>query len=306
MAVIAAGQRRAGRPRQKGRGREARAALLFVLPAAIGYVTFVLVPAARSFWFSFTDYDVLTPATWVGTDNYERMFGDPVFWNAVRVTIQYVLINIGVQTLVALGLALLMQRLTQSLVVRGIVLGPYLVANVVTALVWLWILDYQIGIGNQFLEWAGLGRRAFFGDEGLAIPTIALINVWRHMGYTALLIFAGLQTIPRMYYEAAAIDGASEWRMFRSVTLPLLRPVMALVLVVTIVGSFQIFDTVAVTTRGGPVNATRVMYHYIYELAFTRFDFGYASAISVALFVMLLGVTLVQLKLTRAGSSDLA
>jgi len=130
--------------------------------------------------------------------------------------------------------------------------------------------------------------------------------VWRYLGYTSLLIFAGLQTIPKDYYEAAAIDGASEWRMFTSVTMPLLRPVLALVLVITVVGSFQIFDTVAVTTKGGPVNATRVIYYYIYQQAFERFDLGYASALAAVLVVLLSALAYLQLKLMRSNSSDLA
>ncbi|WP_246005330.1 carbohydrate ABC transporter permease [[Actinomadura] parvosata] len=125
------------------------------------------------------------------------------------------------------------------------------------------------------------------------------------MGYTALLIFAGLQMIPPSVYEAAAIDGASEWRTFWRVTLPLLRPVMALVMVLSVIGSFQVFDTIAVTTSGGPINATRVIYFYIYDLAFNRFNFGYAAALSSVLFVLLAGIAYVQLRLSRAGESDL-
>jgi multiple sugar transport system permease protein len=168
------------------------------------------------------------------------------------------------------------------------------------------MMDYSTGIINVVIDGLGLERMAFFGDEMLAIPTIALINVWRFLGYTALLIFAGLQTIPGEYYEAASLDGASEWRMFRSITLPLLRPVMALVLVITIVGSFQIFDTVAVTTTGGPVNSTRVIYYYIYQQAFERFDLGYASAMAVVLAILLAAVAYFQLKIMRSNSSDLS
>src|SRR5699024_3956173 len=150
---------------------------------------------------------------------------------------------------------------------------------------WFWMVDYSTGIVNVVIEGLGLDRVAFFGNEATAIPTIALINVWRIVGYTALLVFAGLQSIPRELYEAGALDGASEVPMFRSITPRLLRPLLALVIVITVVGSFQIFDTVAVTTQGGPVNATRVIYYYIYQQAFERFDLGYASALSVFLHV---------------------
>ena len=135
---------------------------------------------------------------------------------------------------------------------RGIVLTPYLVSNVVTALLWLLLLDYQLGIVNELLEWVGIGRQSLLGQPDLVVPTIAMVNVWRHVGYTALLIFAGLQTISPQVYEAAKVDGASEWSMFWRITLPLLRPYLAMVLIVTSIGSFQVFDTVSVATQGGP------------------------------------------------------
>ena len=166
------------------------------------------------------------------------------------------------------------------------------------------MMDYQIGAVNVFLDWIGLDRVAFFGESAWAIPTVAFINVWRHMGYTALLVFAGLQTINKSVYEAADIDGAGEGRKFFSITLPLLRPVLAMVLVVTVIGSFQIFDTVSVTTQGGPVNATRVINYYIWDLAFGQLDFGYASAVAMVLFVILMLVSLIQMKLMRADESD--
>lgn len=280
-------------------------ALAMILPALIGFLLFMLWPTINGIWLSFTDYNLLTPANFVGLTNYERMFADPIFWNAAAVTLQYVLINIGIQTIMALLIAVLMHRLTESTFVRSIVLAPYLVSNVVAALIFLWILDTQLGIGNQFLASLGLERIPFLGQESTVIPTIALINVWRHMGYTALLIFAGLQTIPDSVYEAARVDGANEWRMFWRITIPLLRPILALVLIMTIVGSFQVFDTVAVTTNGGPVNSSRVLQLYIYEMAFGRFQFGYASALSVALLAILLVVTALQYRLSRAGETDL-
>lgn len=292
-----------GKRRRRG---DAKVALFFIAPAALGFLAFYLIPSLRGIWFSFTDQNLIGAGEFVGVDNYTRMFGDPLFWNALGVTVEYVVINIGVQTVLAVAIAVLMHRLTRSAVIRGIILLPYLVANVVVALVWFWMMDYSTGIINVFLDAIGGDRMAFFGNETLAIPTIALINVWRYVGYTALLVFAGLQTIPTQLYEAAALDGASEVRMFRSITLPLLRPVLALVLVITLVGSFQIFDTVAVTTQGGPINSTRVIYYYIYQQAFEKFDLGYASAMSVFLLVVLALVAYFQLKIMRSNSSDLA
>lgn len=277
--------------------------LAFIVPAGIGLVAFYIWPLLRGIWLSFTEYNLLTPEKLNGLANYQRMVGDSIFWNAVVVTLEYVVINIGFQTIMALAIAVLMQRLTESTLVRSIVLTPYLVSNVVVAMLWLWVLDNTLGISNEIIQ-ALTGESVNFFSSTLGIPTIAFINVWRHMGYTALLVFAGLQTINKSVYEAADIDGAGEGRKFFSITLPLLRPVLAMVLVVTVTGSFQIFDTIAITTQGGPVNATRVIYFYIYDLAFGQLDFGYASALAMVLFMLLIGISMIQLKLMRAGESD--
>lgn len=291
--------------RSRASKKDLRLAIIFLTPAAIGFLVFLVWPTLRGIWLSFTSYNLLTPAEFVGFANYERMLGDPVFWNSMKVTVEYVVINIGLQTAIALIIALLMHRLTQSTLLRGIVLMPYLVSNVVTAIVFLWVLDVQFGVANQVLEWIGVDKIGFLSSETWAIPTIALINVWRHVGYTALLIFAGLQMLPNDVFEAAKLDGAGEFRSFFSITMPLLRPIMALVLIMTVIGSFQVFDTVAVTTGGGPANATNVLQLYIYDVAFGRFQFGYASAMSVALLLVLGIITFIQFRLTRAGSSDM-
>lgn len=297
------------RPRQTkppGRGGDLPFALLCILPAGIGFVLFYLYPSIRGFYFSLTRYSLLGEPTFIGFGNYARIFRDPLFYNSLVVTVQYVFYNIVFQTILAVGIAVLMHRLTQSTLVRGIILLPFLISNVIAALVWFWLLDFQIGIVNEFIAFVGLDRIAFFGDANTAIPTIAMVNVWRHMGYTALLVFAGLQTIPGYVYEAAAVDGSTEWKSFWRITLPLLRPILALVLVITVTGSFQVFDTVAVTTRGGPVNATRVIQVYIIQKGFTQNEFGYASALSVILFIILAAIALIQLRVLNAGESDLA
>lgn len=300
--------------RAAGRGAAGRAAsrrrrlllpLAFLAPAGLGYLVFYLWPTLRGIWLSFTSFNLLTPAEFVGLDNYRRMVQDPLFWDSLWITVLYVVLNIGLQTVLALVIALLMHQLTQSTFLRGVVLSPFMVSNVVAALVWLWILDTQFGVANQVLEWLGIGSIGFLTDEFWSIPTIAMINVWRHMGYTALLIFAGLQTLPNTVYEAARTDGAGEGRIFFSITMPLLRPILALVLIMTIIGSFQVFDTVAVTTSGGPANSTNVLQLYIYDMAFGRFQFGYAAAMSVALLIVLGIITFIQFKLTRANQTDL-
>lgn len=285
--------------------RELATALLFVAPAAIGFLVFFAYPTARGFYLSLTDYSILGSPQFIGLDNFRALVDDAVFWTSLKVTTWYVVLNIVFQTAIALGMAVLMHRLTKSTLIRGVLLFPYLIANVVVALLWFWLLDYQIGIVNAALDAVGISKQAFFGNEHWTIPTIAFVNTWRHMGYTALLIFAGLQAIPRTVYEAGALDGASESKMFWHITMPLLRPILVLVLVITVTGSFQVFDTVAVTTKGGPGNASRVIQLYIFEQAFNRQHFGYASAISVVLFVLLLAVAVAQLKLLRGDRSDL-
>jgi multiple sugar transport system permease protein len=296
---------RAGKPFWRRNYGDMRIALFFITPALIGFIAFFLIPTVRGIYLSFTEYSILGEPSWIGIKNYTTILGDELFWNAMGVTLQYVGLNIGFQTVIALCLALLMHRVAKSTFIRGALLMPFLVANVVVALLWFWMLDYQIGIVNEIISWLGLPRIPFFGSEQWAIPTIAGVNVWRHMGYTALLIFAGLQSIPHHVYEVASLDGASPTRTFWSITMPLLRPVMVLVLVVTVIGSFQVFDTVAVTTGGGPINASRVIQMYIYQKAFSESDFGYASALSVILFLILALVAFVQMKFLKGNESDL-
>ncbi|HKT56483.1 MAG TPA: sugar ABC transporter permease [Microbacterium sp.] len=307
-SIVTGARRGSPGPRAYGRRRprsDFRVALLFIAPALIGLVVFYIVPTIRGVYLSFTDYSILGEPTWVGGKNYAALVKDPLFWNSLAVTAEYVIINIVVQTVIAVGLGLLMNHIAKSTLVRGMLLMPYLVANVIAAMVWFWLLDYNLGIVNDIISSLGMPRIAFFGDSFWAIPTQAIINTWRNMGYTSLLIFAGLQAIPDTVYEAARIDGAGPVTTFRKITLPLLRPVLALVLVLTVTGSFQIFDTVAVTTQGGPVNATRVIQYYIYQVAFGQQEFGYGSAIAVVLFVILGVIAFAQMKLLRGNQSDL-
>lgn len=285
--------------------QETAVAWLFLMPSLIGFVVFYAIPAVRGVAISFTDWDLLTEPNNVGFENYRMLIQDEDFWNALKVTSAYVLWNIPIQTFIAVIIAVMMDRVTKSTLVRGILLLPWLMPNVVVALLWLWLLDPTLGFVNVTLEFLGFDSIAFLGQPSSAIGSIAGINVWRHMGYTALLIFAGLQTIPKSVYEAAAIDGASEMRIFWQITVPLLRPVLVFVLVTSVIGSFQIFDTVAITTQGGPVNATEVLNWLIYEHAFVRFNMGYATTVSIALFLILILVSLIQMRILRADETDL-
>jgi multiple sugar transport system permease protein len=286
--------------------RDVGTAWLFILPSLIGFITFYAVPAVRGLYFSFTDWDMLSDPKFVGVDNYVKIFSDIQFWRSLQVTAYYVLLNIPVQTALAIGLAVMMDRVVKSTLVRSIFILPWLLPAVIVATIWAWMLNPALGPVGSIFRALGLPEQPFLGSPDQAMPSIALINIWQYTGNAALLVFAGLQTIPKEVYEAGAIDGASERRMFWSITLPLLRPVLVFVLVTTVIGSFQVFDTIAVTTIGGPVGATRVIIWYIFEYAFSRFQMGYATAVSVILFLILITITFIQMRVLRADSSDMA
>ncbi len=292
-----------------------KVAIWFLLPSLIGFLVFYLIPTIRAIRLSFQKVSILNPAaaTSVGWENYTDIMEDADFWNSAWVTLQYVVINIGIQTVLALGLAVLMSRLTESLIVRATILLPWILPNILVGLLFLFIFDPTVGIVAQVFKFFGFDPIAFLASTTWVIPALALINVWKFTGYTALLFFAGLQTIPKMLYEAGSIDGATEWQMFRSITIPLLRPILALVMVVSLIGSFQVFDVVAAAgggvqgSPGDPLGKSRVLYLYIYENAFLfQNKFGYAAALATILMIFLTVITLLQLRLLRADQSDLA
>jgi multiple sugar transport system permease protein len=267
---------------------------------------FYLVPIFRAVEISFTDWNLLRPGKWVGFSNYIKIWNDKNFWHAMKLTLLYVLYNIPLQTALALFIAVLADRLSQSVLLRAIIVAPYLISNVVAAMVWLLMLDPLLGMTNEFIRWIGGSQVPFLTSPNYALMSVAGISIWRHVGFTALLFYTGLKSIPQYLYEAARIEGASEWQQFRHITLPLLRPVFAFILVTSVIGSFQVFDVIAVTTTGGPANSTRVILYYIYENAFRFNKMGYASALSVVLFALLIGVTLIQMRMLRGGESDLS
>ncbi len=280
---------------------------LFILPSLIGFLAFYAVPAVRSVFISFTEWNLLTEAKFVGLANYQDIFADDRFWRSLQVTLTYVLWNIPLQTVLAVFIAVMMDRIHNSSILRGFIILPWLMPNVIVALLFLWLLDPTLGIVNIFFEAIGIGRQSFFGSPDQAIATIAGVNIWRHMGYNAILIFAGLKTIPRSLYEAATVDGATGWKQFWSITLPLLRPVLVFVIVTSVIGSFQVFDTIAVATQGGPAGATRTIIYYIYQEVFERrISMGTATAASVVLFLILVTVTIIQTRYLNANQSDLA
>jgi multiple sugar transport system permease protein len=280
---------------------------LFILPSLIGFTAFFAVPAFRSVIISFHSWNLLSDAKFIGLENYQTIFADERFWRSLQITLTYVLWNIPIQTVLAILIAVLLDKMSQSTLLRGIIILPWLMPNVIVALLFVWLLDPTLGIVNLFLQAIGIGKQGFFGVPDQAIASIAGVNIWRHMGYNAILIYAGLKTIPKSLYEAATVDGAGTWVQFWRITLPLLRPVLVFVLVTTVIGSFQIFDTIAVATEGGPAGATRTIIFYIYEQVFERrINMGVATAASVVLFLILVTVTVIQTRYFNAGRSDLA
>ncbi|MBT2234518.1 carbohydrate ABC transporter permease [Nonomuraea sp. NEAU-A123] len=291
--------------RHNAEGGQGWAALLFLAPTLLGFAAFYIYPSVRGVWLSFTDWNLLSEPEFVGLGNYAELAGDPLFWRSLLLTGYNTVLNLAGQLSLALLVAALMHRLTKSVVLRATLLLPWLVPNVATALLWLWLLDANLGFVNQLLDAMGLPTHGFFNSPGEAMPSIAAVTTWASVGYVALLLYAGMLQIPEQVYEAAAMDGAGEVRTFFRITLPLLRPVLALVLVVSVIGCFQIFDTIAVTTKGGPINATKVIYYYIYQEAFTHFRMGYAAAMALTLVLIMGALTYLQMRLMRASNSDL-
>lgn len=289
------------------RNKQGMQAFILLLPVLIGFALFYIYPTLRGVALSFTNTsDIATVGDNVGFSNYVKAFNDPVFWNAIRVTLQYVVINIGSQTILALGLAIAMDRLATSTWIKIALLMPWLIPGVSAAMLYRWILNPLVGVVNQALEIVGVGPFLFFGSETMAMPSVALVNTWRYVGYTALLIFAGIQMIPKNLYEAASLDGASEWKLFTKITLPLLRPVLVMVMVVSFIGSFQIFDTIVVATDGGPINSTRAINFYIFEQVFEQYKIGYGAAMATLLLLFLAIFSLIQMRIARANESDLS
>jgi multiple sugar transport system permease protein len=287
------------------RRAEKWAALVLLLPSLIGFAVFYLYPTVRGVYYSMTDFNLLNDPSFVGTANFEELAADPQVWDSLRITAVFAVLNIIIVMLMALGLAAFMQRLNMPNWVRSLLLLPWLVPNVAIALIWGWLLDANVGFLSQLLKSVGIPGVSFYnGDAALWI--IIVISVWSGLGYTALLLYAGMLQVPGDLYEAAALDGASETRMFFRITLPLIRPVLALVLVVSLIGSFQVFDLVQVGYGNNPIPEVRVIYYYIYQQAFSFYNMGYASAIAILLVLILGALTFVQMRLMRANRSDLS
>jgi multiple sugar transport system permease protein len=294
---------RAGHPRGGGLRRLA-AALPFIAPSLIGVILFLLVPVVIVLVLSFFQWNFLTSPHWVGFANYATMTRDDHVFHALEVTAYYVLWNIPIQTVIALGLAILLNRNLPALgFYRALFVLPFMSTPVAMAVVWSWMFNAQSGLINHLLALAGVHGPDWLGNAHTAVPVIAMVSNWQYAGYNMLFFLAGMQTIPPVLYEAASIDGASAVRRFFRITLPLLNPTMLFVLVTDVIGSFQIFDTVYVMTQGGPASATTVINYQIYSTAFRSFDVGSAAAMSLLLFGVILVVTVVQFRFFRSRTT---
>jgi multiple sugar transport system permease protein/sn-glycerol 3-phosphate transport system permease protein len=271
------------------------AAYGMLAPSMFGVIVFLLIPVVFIFVLSFLKWNMLNAPSFVGFGNYIDAFRYEGAWHALVVTFWYFLLNIPVQTVLALGMAMLMNRRGRfTAVVRVLCVLPYLAMPVAMGVVWQWIFAPTTGVVNTLLHDVGITGPAWLNSPGWAMPVVAFANIWQYVCYNMLFFLAGLAAVPHQVYEAAAIDGATTWKRFWYVTLPLLRPTMLFVLVTGAIGSFQVFDTVYVMTNGGPGTSTTVMNILIYQNAFQGFRFGTASALSVILFLVILVVTLVQ------------
>ncbi|MDQ0834579.1 multiple sugar transport system permease protein [Streptomyces achromogenes] len=286
----------AGHRRGRGRIRATLEAYLLLAPSLAGLLMFLVAPIVGVVVISFFDWNLMGTPRFVGLANYREMMGDSEVWRAMRNTVYYVLLNIPAQTVLALLLALAMNRKLRGLkVLRVLFVLPWMAMPVALGIVWSWAFDPQRGVVNQFLALFGVDGPAWLSSTGWAMPVLASVNIWQYTGYTMLFLLAGLQAIPESLYEAADLDGAGTVQRFFRITLPLLRPSMFFVLVTNTIGSFQMFDTVYVMTQGGPGGSTDTMNYHIYQQAFQLFRTGYASALAMLLFAVILLVTAVQL-----------
>ncbi|NLE45587.1 MAG: sugar ABC transporter permease [Chloroflexi bacterium] len=274
--------------------------ILFLLPSLIG-LSLVLGSVVGSLVISLTQWDILTPPTWVGLGNYVKAFTDDKrFWNSVIHTLYYTVGVVPLGTIVSLFAAVLMnQGIRGQAVFRTVYFLPTVCSGTAIALLWGWLYNSQYGLINYFLTRIGLPRVSWLGDAKFAMPAVIIMSIWRGLGYNMVLFLAGLQGVPNVYYEAATLDGAGRWQTFRHITVPLLSPTTFFVVLMSMIGSFQVFEATYVMTSGGPYFSTETMVLLIFFQGFQWFRMGYASALAYVLFAIILALTVVQMRLER-------
>lgn len=247
-------------------------------------------PVAYAIWTSFRDLNLVSNTdAFVGLRNYQRALASPVFWESVRVTVEFAVGAIVVEFLLGLGLALLLNREMRFRgLIRTYLLVPMFLAPVVVAIIWKFMYDAEFGLFNWLLALVHLPPQTWLGSGRLALPSLIAIDAWQQTPMVFVILLAGLQMIPREFLEAAEIDGAGTWARFRSVTWPLLRPAVAAALLYRSIFALRVFDIIWVTTSGGPGTATQTLSVYMYKIGFTQFNLGYANAVSILLLVLIL------------------
>lgn len=279
---------------------EARWALFFMTPSALGFLVFTLLPVLASLGLSFVKWNLVASPQWIGFDNYTRAFHDGMFWHVLRNTAVYTLGTVPTTIALSLVLALALNRKMRGVTLfRDLYYLPVVAPLVAVAMVWRWLYNKDFGIINYLLSLVGIPAVPWLTSTQWALPAVIILSVWMSLGYGMVLYLAGLQGIPQHLYDAAAVDGANSWQRFRHITIPMLSTTTFFVLVTSVIGSFQVFGQVYIMTRGGPANATSTIVYYIYQNAFESFRMGYASALSWLLFAVIFLFTLIQFRAQR-------
>lgn len=287
----------------KRRYRASLTGYLFILPSVILFLAFLGAPLLYALFISFHRWSGMKAPIFVGIANYSHLVGDNLFWGALRVTLLFAVMSVPLTTVVALLTAVLVnQALPLRYLFRSMTFVPAIIAGTVVGVIWLFVYQPDVGLLNDVLRLAHLPGHLWLGDTLTALPALVIVSVWQRFGWFSVLFLAGLQDIPVEQHEAAAIDGASRWGAFIHITLPLLRPTIALVVVLAALGSFQVFDLVYVMTGGGPFYATETLSFYIYNQAFRAVNMGYATSMAWVLFGFIFILTLIQLRVLRPAT----
>lgn len=288
--------------RGTARRAEAWAGAVLAGPAVAVFAVFMFVPLLLTAWFSLHEWGGFGPMTWVGGRNYAEIARDPTFWMAFGNTVVFTGVSVPLGVATGLGAALLLNRaLPARGLLRGLVYLPVVVSGVAAGVIFLRLFDPIRGVLNQLAATVGLPQVDWQSDATAALVSIIVVTTWQGVGFGMVVYLAGLQGIPREVYEAAAVDGAGRWRTFASVTWPLLAPTTFFLVVYSVILSFQAFDTVYVLTRGGPGDATTFLVQYAYDQGFNQLRQGYAAALGVIIYAVVLVLTVVQWRLGRRG-----
>jgi len=283
--------------------RTAVGGYLFVLPSVLLFASFVAIPLAYALYISFNTWSILSPPIWLGLDNYRRIIHDEVFFISLRNTVVYTVMYVPIMTSLALLAALAANRpLRGQTFFKALIFVPAITPSIIVGVVWLYIYDGNVGLANAALRGLGFDPIIWLADQQTVLPALVIASVWQRFGWFMILFLAGLQDIPGDVKEAAQLDGASAWQSFWHITVPLLKPVFAMVFILGVIGAFQVFDLVYVMTGGGPVYATHTLSFYIYQKAFTSLDMGYAAAMSYIFFLIMFALTAVQLRILRPST----